>query len=360
MGTAVRSYGARRAAAAALLVASLGVAGCGATGQGGTERASAERSDSGAARGDSGPARGEQGLVGPKAPGAAEPADGKAGTGSGSGTGKPAPVATAQIIRTASLTVEAANVPGALAQARTAAKGVGGYVGDESTDRDGEGRERSRVELRVPPEAYDGLLDRLSRLGTLKKRQVSAKDVTDQVVDTGSRIKSQQASVARVRALMEKATSIGDIVTLESELSRRQSELESLQARLKSLQEQTGMATVTLVLQEPDAAADDDGTSFGEALSGGWNAFTEGVRRLLVAVGAALPFLAAGALVFVLWQVLRGWVLRWRPARRTRSSEAAAAPAREDSAQTVREGSAGTAREDSAGTARKGDELGDR
>lgn len=343
MGTAVRSYGARRAAAAALLVASLGVAGCGAAGQGGTEQASAERSDSGGARSGSGPARGEQGMVGPKAPGAAESADGKAGTGSGS-SGKPAPVATAQIVRTASLTVEAADVPGALAQARTAAKGVGGYVGDETTDRDGEGRERSRVELRVPPEAYDGLLDRLSRLGTLKKRQVSAKDVTDQVVDTGSRIKSQQASVARVRALMEKATSIGDIVTLESELSRRQSELESLQARLKSLQEQTGMATVTLVLQEPDAAADDDGTSFGEALSGGWDAFTEGVRRLLVAVGASLPFLVAGALVFVLWQVLRGWVSRGRSARRTRSSEAATAPAQGNSAET----------------ARKGDEPGDR
>ncbi|GCD42174.1 DUF4349 domain-containing protein [Streptomyces paromomycinus] len=353
MGTAVRSYGARRAAAAALLVASLGVAGCGAAGQGDTEQASAERSDSGAGRSDAGSARGEQGMVGPKAPGAAESADGKAGTGSGSGSGKPAPVATAQIIRTASLTVEAADVPGALAQARTAAKGVGGYVGDETTDRDAEGRERSRVELRVPPEAYDGLLDRLSRLGTLKKRQVSAKDVTDQVVDTGSRIKSQQASVARVRALMEKATTIGDIVTLESELSRRQSELESLQARLKSLQEQTGMATVTLVLQEPDAAADDDeGTSFGEALSGGWDAFTEGVRRLLVAVGASLPFLAAGALVFVLWRVLRGRVFRGRVPRRTRSSEAAAAPTRENSAET--------ARKESAETAREGDEPGDR
>ncbi|WP_050502564.1 DUF4349 domain-containing protein [Streptomyces monomycini] len=358
MGTASRSYGARRAAAAALLVASLGVAGCGAAGPGDTEQASAEQSGTGAARG-------EQGMVGPKAPGAAESADGKAGTdkgsgtGSSTGTGKPAPVATAQIIRTASLTVEAEDVPGALAKARTAAKGVGGYVGDESTDRDGEGRERSRVELRVPPEAYDGLLDRLSRLGTLKKRQVSAKDVTDQVVDTGSRIKTQQASVARVRALMDKATTIGDIVTLESELSRRQSELESLQARLKSLQEQTGMATVTLVLHEPDAAADEDeGTSFGDALSGGWDAFTEGVRRLLIAVGASLPFLVAGALVYVLWRVLRG--LRGRLSRRTRSSEAAAAPAREKSAENARESAAEIAREDSAETARESDGPGDR
>ncbi|OKI01164.1 hypothetical protein A6A06_20265 [Streptomyces sp. CB02923] len=333
MGIAGRPYGARRAAAGALLVASLGVAGCGAAGQddtaqGDTAQASAKQRDTGAARG-------EQGMVGPKAPGAAGSADGKAGTGSGTGTGtgKPAPVATAQIIRTASLTVEAADVPEALAKTRTAAKGAGGYVGDESTDRDGEGRERSRVELRVPPEAYDGLLDRLSRLGTLKKRQVSATDVTDQVVDTGSRIASQQASVARVRALMDKATTISDIVTLESELSRRQSELESLQARLKSLKEQTGMATVTLVLHEPDAAADDEETSFGDALSGGWDAFTAGVRWLLVAVGAALPFLAAGALLYALWRVLRG-----RFPKRTRSSAVAPASPEQFPAETAREG----------------------
>ncbi|MFD7661916.1 DUF4349 domain-containing protein [Streptomyces sp. NPDC059788] len=327
MGTASRSYGARRAATGALLAASLAVAGCGAAG----------KSDSGAAsapRGDTGSARGEQGMAGPKAPGGAEAADGKAGSGSGSGTAKPAPVSTAQIIRTASVTVEAEDVPGALAKARTTAKGAGGYVEDESTDRDGEGRERSRVVLRVPPEAYDGLLDRLSRLGRLKQRQVSAKDVTDQVVDTGSRIKSQQASVARVRALMDKATTIGDIVTLESELSRRQSELESLQARLKSLREQTGMATVTLVLHEPDAGADDDeDTSFGDALSGGWDAFTAGVRWLLVAVGAALPFLAAGALLYALWRVLRS-----RMPGRTRSGEGTSAPPREAPAEAAREG----------------------
>ncbi|WP_030664991.1 DUF4349 domain-containing protein [Streptomyces rimosus] len=306
MGTASRAYGARRAAAGALLTASLAVTGCGAAGQQDhTKSASAPQADKQADKGsDRGSARGEQGMVGPKAPGAAS-ADGKAGSGAGGGTGKPAPASTAQIIRTASVTVEAADVPGALAKARTAAKGTGGYVEDESTDRDSEGRERSRVVLRVPPEAYDGLLDRLSRLGTLKERQVSAKDVTDQVVDTDSRIKSQQASVARVRALMDKATSIGDIVTLESELSRRQAELESLQARLKSLKEQTGMATVTLVLREPDAADDDGETTFGDALSGGWDAFTAGVRWLLVAVGAALPFLAAGALVYALWRALR-------------------------------------------------------
>ncbi|MFI0263168.1 DUF4349 domain-containing protein [Streptomyces sp. NPDC017056] len=327
MGTASRSYGARRAAAGALLAASLAVAGCGAAGEGGSKAASAARD------GKSSGQAADQGMVAPKAPdGTGGATEGKAGTASG----KPAPAVPSQIVRTASVTVEAADVPGALAKARTAAKGVGGYVGDESTDRDAEGRERSRVELRVPPAAYDGLLDRLSRLGRLKERKVSAKDVTDQVVDTGSRIASQQASVARVRALMEKATTIGDIVTLESELSRRQSELESLQARLKSLKEQVGMATITLVLHEPDAAADEDEeTSFADALGGGWDAFATAVRWLLVAVGAVLPFAAAGALLYGLWRLLRS-----RLPGRGRTPATAGTPPPPSSAETAREGDA--------------------
>ncbi|MFH9424363.1 DUF4349 domain-containing protein [Streptomyces sp. NPDC017529] len=327
MGTASRSHGARRAAAGALLAASLTVAGCGAAGEGGSKTASAARDGKGSGQ------AADQGMVAPKAPeGTGGAAGGKAGTGSG----KPAPASPSQIVRTASVTVEAADVPGALAKARAAAKGVGGYVGDESTDRDSEGRERSRVELRVPPETYDGPLDRLSRLGRLKEREVSAKDVTDQVVDTDSRIKSQQASVARVRALMDKATTIGDIVTLESELSRRQSELESLQARLKSLKEQVGMATVTLVLHEPDAAADEDGeTSFGDALGGGWDAFATAVRWLLVAVGAVLPFAAAGALLYGLWRLLRG-----RLPGRTRTPATAGTPPLPSPAETAQEGDA--------------------
>ncbi|MCF6522752.1 DUF4349 domain-containing protein [Streptomyces sp. JJ36] len=216
------------------------------------------------------------------------------------------------IVRTASLTIETGDVPGALEEARTAAEAAGGYVGDESTDRDAEGHDRSRMTLRVPPGEYRDVLTELSGLGEQVERKETAKDVTDQVVDVESRIKTQQASVARVRELMDRASELSDVVTLESELSTRQAELESLQARLKSLEERTGMATVTLVLREPEAApaGKDEGTTVGDALAGGWDAFVATLRWIVIVLGAALPFAAALALLALGWRLLGG---RFRP-----------------------------------------------
>ncbi len=83
----------------------------------------------------------------------------------------------------------------------------------------------------MPVERYEEVLDELEGAGELLERSAKAEDVTDQVVDVDSRVKSRRASVVRVRELMDKATKLSDVVTLEGELSTRQAELEALLAR---------------------------------------------------------------------------------------------------------------------------------
>ncbi|WP_051661820.1 DUF4349 domain-containing protein [Streptomyces noursei] len=214
------------------------------------------------------------------------------------------------------------DVPGALTRARGAVADAGGYPADETTDRDPDGRHRSKVVLRVPPEHYDALLARLSGLGEVLSREVSAQDVTDQVVDVDSRVTSQRASVARIRALMDRASSLSDIAALESQLSTREADLESLEAQQTSLKDRTGTATVTLLLRQPGASSDptpDDGT-FQDALSDAWRAFTAAARWVLVALAAALPFAAAAAALYGLWRAVRGRL----PARRSDGRHTAA------------------------------------
>ncbi|MFH8568115.1 DUF4349 domain-containing protein [Streptomyces sp. NPDC017993] len=298
-----------------LLAATLTVAGCSAPGEAST--AGDAKADKGAvaptqAAGDryapDGQRAGERVDGGANTEGGTATPGGAADGANGSDRDRTAKAAAAQIIRTATVTVQTEDVPAAVAKARSAVDGAGGYVGDETTDQDSEGHDRSRIVLRVPPAEYDAVLGRLSKLGKLLSRQVSAKDVTDQVVDVDSRIATQRASVARVRTLLQKATTISDIVSLESELTTRQANLESLQAQLKSLKDRTGTATITLLLREPDAAPEeerDEPTSFGDALSGGWHAFTAAVRWVLVVIGAVLPFAVAGALLYTLWRLIR-------------------------------------------------------
>ncbi|MEU1184743.1 DUF4349 domain-containing protein [Streptomyces sp. NPDC005820] len=241
----------------------------------------------------------------------------KEGAGARGSQASPAPKITAnRIIRTASLTVRVKDVPKALDEARTTTENAGGYVGNESTSRDEDGTERTRVVLRVPVEQYDEVLAELQGAGELLERTAKAQDVTDQVVDVDSRIKSQRASVARVRDLMDRATKLADVVTLEGELSSREADLEALLAQQASLKDRTSLATITLSLSEKPAVkpAKDDDPGFLDALAGGWDAFVTLLRWIAVVFGAVLPFLVVAVVLVVAWLRLS------RPRRRTRGT----------------------------------------
>lgn len=196
------------------------------------------------------------------------------------------------------------DVPKALDEARTTTENAGGFVGNESTSRDGQGHERTRVVLRVPSDKYDEVLADLEGAGKLLERTAKAQDVTDQVVDVESRIASQRASVARVRELMDRATKLSDVVQLEGELSTRESDLEALLAQQASLKDRTSLATITLSLSQTPvakAAAKDDSPGFVDAVAGGWHVFVTMLRWIALALGAVLPFAAVVALALVLW-----------------------------------------------------------
>lgn len=281
-----------QALAGLALAAALALTGCsGANDSGG---------DASAAKGEAAQAAEPQASAGEGAP--------DSGYGAGKAT-TPAKATASHIIRTASLTVQVKDVPKALDEARTSAENAGGYVGNETTTRDEEGHERTRVVLRVPVDRYAEVLTELEGAGKLVERSAKAQDVTDQVVDVESRIKSQRASVARIRELMDQATKLSDVVTLEGELSTRQADLEALLARQGSLKDRTSLATITLTLSETPVkkvAKDDDDPGFLDALAGGWGAFVTMLRWIAVAFGAVLPFAAVAALIVLLWlKVLR-------------------------------------------------------
>ncbi|MEU6822475.1 DUF4349 domain-containing protein [Streptomyces atriruber] len=303
-----------------LLAVALALTGCTNAGNGGSDSGDGDKAAGIQAEGD-----------GKGAGGSRSDASGDADSGSGSsGKRKPPAPTDTHIIRTAQLTVRVKDVPAALDQAREAAEDAGGLVGNESTSRDGKGRERSRIVLRVPQDAYEDVLTALEGTGKLIDRDAKAQDVTDQVVDVESRVKSQRASVARVRELMDRATKLSDVVALEGELSTRQADLEALLAQQASLKDRTSMATITLSLTESGAkaAAEDDDPSFGDALGGGWDAFVTALRWVAIVLAAVLPFAAVAALLFALW--LR--FLRPRLSRRPTPSPAPSAaplPARE-------------------------------
>ncbi|RSS80620.1 DUF4349 domain-containing protein [Streptomyces sp. WAC06614] len=310
----MHAYRDRTAVALAVVALSgaLALTGCAAEGEGGA-KSSADRAAvaPGAPQAQGEGAKGAAGS----APSAAAGASGAPGT-----PGAPA-VVRPHVIRTATLALESPDAQKALAAARTAAEGAGGYVGDESTERAKDGTVTSTMTLRVPNERFDAVLAGLEGGGKLRSRKVEAQDVTEKVTDVDSRVRSAQASVARVREMMEKASGLGDVVMLEGELSRRQADLEALLAQQTTLKDRTALGTITLRVSEPVPAAAGAGKKpdpgFTDALKGGLHVFVVLLKWLAVAAGAVLPFaLAAGV-----------GAVAWRGYRRLRPRPSAPAPA---------------------------------
>jgi hypothetical protein len=171
-----------------------------------------------------------------------------------------------KLTKSASLDLRVKNVSAAAAQVRTIAAGLqaqvlseqigGGFPGDPrplssngqpSSDFNGFGT----LTLSVPADKLDVALDQLAKIGTVLQRNTASQDVTAQYVDTQSRLKTMRASVERVRGLMAQAKDIGQVVALESEMSRRQADLESLESQLAALNTAVDRSTVAVSLSTP-------------------------------------------------------------------------------------------------------------
>ena len=206
------------------------------------------------------------------------------------------------LVRTAQLEVQVDDVKKAAAAAQQAVLDAGGQLVDEQLDLQAHSPQAS-LHAQVPPARLPAVLDRLAGLGRERSRRLGTDDVTDAVVDLDSRLATQRGSVARVRALLDRASSLGDVVRLEGELSRREADLESLQARERALAGQVALADVRVDLTTADGVAAPAGTTgFRDGLRGGWRAFTASTRLLASTLGAVLPFLPllAGAAWFAL------------------------------------------------------------
>jgi uncharacterized protein DUF4349 len=222
------------------------------------------------------------------------------------------------VVYRGSISVQVTDVGRAVDRAEALALGTDGLVGNEQTQTDPRHPRygQASLTLRVPPSAFGPTLDALGRLGKELDRQRSAQDVTTQVIDVDSRVRSQQRSVERMRTLLSRAKTIGEVVQVESELSQREADLESLEAQLKGLKDVTGLATIQVTFASPDLTPakprqkHDQNLGFLSGLGGGWDAFVGVTLVVLTVLGALVPFVVAGALIGV------PALLVWRSRRR--------------------------------------------
>lgn len=228
------------------------------------------------------------------------------------------------LIKTGSVDLHSTDVGQVLDDITGIVAAHGGEVASESTTTNDDGeQQRSQLQLRVPVNEFEETLDEVADLGSFVSKSRNQEDVTTQVVDVDARVQSARDSLESLRRLFVRATRLGQVITLETQLAQRQADLESLLAQQKSLADQTAMSTISVdVARTPDAQkkpkADDDQAGFVAGIKQGWDAFTTFVVGTGHALGVALPL---GSLFAVL--ALIGWVgvRRWAPRPHTAPTE---------------------------------------
>lgn len=148
------------------------------------------------------------------------------------------------LIWKAYLSIQVWSVSNAVSEAIALAERQGGFV-EKKSDR---GDESASLTVRVPAKSFNTVLSSLETLGTVTYRNIEGEDVTEQYIDVEARLKNKMVLRDRLKQLLEKATEVKDILSIETELNRVQADIDSMEGRIKSLKGQVEYATVTISL----------------------------------------------------------------------------------------------------------------
>ncbi len=105
------------------------------------------------------------------------------------------------------------------------------------------------IQIRVPQNQLDTILSKLTTLGSVQSRTITAEDVADQLVDNQARLRNLQKTEITLLGIMQRSGSVGDVLKVAQELSNVRQSIEQINAQIKSLQNQIAYSTITLKLE---------------------------------------------------------------------------------------------------------------
>ncbi|MFI5259294.1 MAG: DUF4349 domain-containing protein [Candidatus Limnocylindrales bacterium] len=156
-----------------------------------------------------------------------------------------------QIIKTGSISIQVAAVDNSIVVATDQIHALGGWLAgsDRTTST---AQEMASATYRVPVARFEDALAAMRRLGTkVLSEHTESTAVGGQIVDLQARIANLKASEKAIQAIMAKATTIADVLTVQQRLADVQGQIEELSGQLAGLTDQAAMSTLTVVFVVP-------------------------------------------------------------------------------------------------------------
>jgi uncharacterized small protein (DUF1192 family) len=172
-------------------------------------------------------------------------------SGASPGVGANAAVAESQIVKTGSISVQVAAIDESISRATEQMHALGGWLaGSDRTSSSAQ--DIASVTYRIPVARFEDALAAMRKLGTkVLSEHTESTPVGGQIVDLQARIANLKASEKAIQAIMAKATTIADVLTVQKRLAEVQDEIERLSAQLTALTDQATYSTLTVVFVVP-------------------------------------------------------------------------------------------------------------
>ena len=161
------------------------------------------------------------------------------------------------------------------------------------------------VTLRVPVQSFDDTIAAVRRLSAkVVSQETAGQDVTSKYVDLQARIHSLAATRASFERLLSRATTIGETLEVQSQITTVQTQIEQLQGQLRVLSDQTtyGTLTVTVAEKGKSAVVPHHASGMSRAFHRSVNRFVSGIEAIVGIIG---PVLLVALLAALAWLVAR-------------------------------------------------------
>ena len=214
-------------------------------------------------------------------------------------------------IENASLALEIRDYDNWLGALEIQVSNFGGSLQSVSSRALHENVQTGRLVVRIPSKQMNAFVGYVKGSAlTVERESRSESDVSTEFFDLEARITNKIQTEKRFREILEKATTVEEVLAVERELSRLREEIDRLQGRKKQLQSRIEMSTVTVEWHEPYSVGSlPEGKGFWRTVLDGFRAGVEGfavVLRGTIALSiAALPAVFALAALIATIKVIR-------------------------------------------------------
>lgn len=214
-------------------------------------------------------------------------------------SGSVSPIQDKKIVYRANLTIETPDLVGARDKVLSFMEEGKGIL-----EYNEQNEQRFYFSIRIPADGLTAFLDEVKAVGRVTYSSVSSEDVTEQYIDTETRLASKRALLEKYRSYLPQAADLKEIMEVERQINTVTSELEQWESRMKRLEKEIAYSSVTVNLQLPSYVDKPDSS---QTLKESFLAIGKNLKTAFAYIGLGLiygvavggPFLIAALLIFL-------------------------------------------------------------